>query len=79
MVMESKSGAIQSLCDNILTVSDDEDDTLTQEAGGSRLLISIVKLDSSWNSEASEEMETAELPALPTRSVTVLQEGSEVE
>lgn len=55
MLEESKSGAIQPLCDSIPTVSDDD-----AEVGGSRLLISAVELDSSGNTEASEKMETAE-------------------
>ncbi|XP_023716446.1 histone H4 transcription factor [Cryptotermes secundus] len=54
-VEESKSGAIQPLCDSISTVSDDD-----TGVGGSRLLISAVELDSSGNTEASEKMETAE-------------------
>jgi hypothetical protein len=63
-------------------VSVDEDDHQTQEAGGDRLLVSVVDLDNYGNTEASKEMETAELPDLPTRSPrsgTVHQEGSEVE
>jgi hypothetical protein len=38
-----------------------------------------VELDISGNTESNEEMGTAELPVLPTRSFTILQEGSEVE
>jgi hypothetical protein len=63
-------------------VSDDEDDPLTQEAEGYRLLIPVVELDNSGNTEASGEMETAELPLLPprsSRSDAVLQERSELE
>jgi hypothetical protein len=63
-------------------VSDVEDNPLTQEAGGGRLLISVLDLDSSGNTEASEEMGTTDLPVLPLKSPTsviVLQEGSEVE
>jgi hypothetical protein len=41
-------------------VSDDEDDPLTQEAGGGRLLVSVVELDSSENTKVSEEMEPTE-------------------
>jgi hypothetical protein len=79
MVMELKSGATQPSCDSSSTVSGDEDDPLTLEAGGGRLLISVVEPDISGNTGANEEMEAAELPALPTRSVTLLQEGSELE
>lgn len=82
MAMELQSGDTHTMCDSSPTVSDADDDPLTQEAKGLGLLIPVVELNNSGSTEASDEMDTTELPLLPPRSprsVTVLQEESEVE
>jgi hypothetical protein len=63
-------------------VSGDEDNTLTEEAGGGSMWHDshpIVELDGSGSVDCSEELETAELPVLPSAYVTVLHDGSKIE
>jgi hypothetical protein len=79
-VMESQSGATQPFCGSCHTVPSDEDDHLTQEAGGGTMgydSYPIVELDGSGSVKCREEMETAELPVLPPACVSVLLYGSE--
>jgi hypothetical protein len=82
-VMESsQSGAIQSLSGSSHTVSSNENDPLTQEAGeGIMGLNSYPKMeqDGSGNVDCSEQIRTAELPVLPPACVVILQSGSEIE
>jgi hypothetical protein len=81
-VMESQSGAIQPLCGSSQTLSGDEDDPLTQEAGEGSMghnSCPKIELDGSGSVECSEVMKTAELPVLPPACGTVLHDVSKIE
>lgn len=81
-VMESQSGAIQPLYGSSHTMSGNENDPLTQEAGEDSMghnSFPKMELDGSGNVECSGEMGTAELPVLPPAFVSVLHSGSEIE